>query len=48
LVYYEAFDDIRDAIQREKALKAWQRQWKIELIERDNPDWQDMFAVVAG
>jgi putative endonuclease len=48
LVYYEVFDDIRDAIQREKALKAWQRQWKIELIERDNPDWQDMFAVVAG
>ncbi len=48
LVYYEAFDDIRDAIQREKALKAWKRQWKIELIERDNPDWQDMFAVVAG
>ena len=37
LVYVETFDDIRDAIIREKRIKEWKRDWKIELIERDNP-----------
>jgi putative endonuclease len=41
LVYYEAHDDIRDAIQREKRIKTWNRQWKLELIEKDNPNWRD-------
>ena len=43
LVYYEAFDDIRVAIQREKSLKRWPRAWKINLIERENPTWSDLF-----
>ncbi|MFK7848424.1 MAG: GIY-YIG nuclease family protein [Rhodothermales bacterium] len=42
LVYVEAFDDIAEAIIREKQLKAWRRQWKIELIEKENPWWQDL------
>src|SRR5688572_6368382 len=43
LVWYEWFDDIRDAIHREKRLKKWPRRWKIDLIERENPTWRDLF-----
>ena len=43
LVWYEEHFDIRDAIQREKSLKRWPRQWKIELIEKTNPDWEELF-----
>ena len=43
LVYFEQYRDIRDAINREKRMKKWKRQWKIKLIEKDNPDWKDMF-----
>ena len=43
LVWYEEFFDIRDAIQREKTLKRWYRQWKIDLIEGFNPDWRDLY-----
>ena len=42
LVYYEVFDDIYNAITREKQLKKWKRQWKIELIEKINPRWEDL------
>ncbi|MBI5876115.1 MAG: GIY-YIG nuclease family protein [Chloroflexi bacterium] len=42
LVYYEVFDDMRAAIEREKQLKKWNRAWKIELIERANPQWRDL------
>ncbi|MGB3723131.1 MAG: GIY-YIG nuclease family protein [Pacificimonas sp.] len=42
LVYYETFDDIADAIAREKQLKRWHREWKINLIEGVNPDWRDL------
>lgn len=42
LVYFEDTDDISDAIQREKTLKKWLRKWKIELIETDNPNWEDL------
>jgi len=42
LVYYEMFDDINDAITREKQLKKWNRSWKIELIEKHNPKWEDL------
>jgi putative endonuclease len=48
LVYYETYQDIREAIQREKALKEWRRDWKIALIERDNPDWCDLYGELAG
>jgi putative endonuclease len=44
LVYAEHHDDIRDAIQREKTLKHWSRAWKIDLIESQNPDWDDLAA----
>lgn len=43
LVYFEAFDDPRLAQQRERSLKKWQRDWKITLIERENPDWTDLY-----
>ena len=43
LVYVEAHDDIQDAIVREKRIKKWDRQWKLELIEKDNPNWCDLY-----
>jgi putative endonuclease len=43
LVWYEMFGDVRLAIQREKTMKHWSRQWKIYLIERDNPFWEDLY-----
>jgi len=43
LVWYEEHDQIGTAIQREKSLKRWYRQWKIELIEKMNPDWRDLY-----
>jgi len=42
LVYFEKFDQINEAIAREKQLKNWQRQWKNELIEKENPNWSDL------
>jgi putative endonuclease len=42
LVYYEVFDNMYDAIVREKRMKKWKRQWKIELIEAHNPEWIDL------
>lgn len=44
LVYYERFDDIRDALAREKRLKKWRREKKVRLIEGENPDWKDLSA----
>ena len=41
LVYFEEYNDPRDAIAREKQLKWWRRKWKLELIESMNPDWKD-------
>jgi len=46
LVHYELFTDINLAIQREKQLKNWHRQWKINLIEATNPEWNDLFPDV--
>jgi putative endonuclease len=43
LVYYEYFDDIRDAIQREKTIKHWPRAGKVRLIHSMNPDWNDLY-----
>lgn len=43
LVYYEIANDINNAIEREKKLKKWNRAWKIELIEKDNPSWKDLY-----
>ncbi|WMJ10041.1 GIY-YIG nuclease family protein [Nitrosomonas sp. sh817] len=43
LVYYELHEDMPAAIQREKQLKKWNRQWKINLIEKTNPAWKDLW-----
>ena len=43
LVYYEATEDVNSAITREKQLKKWKRRWKIELIEKKNPEWRDLY-----
>jgi len=42
LVYFESFDEIRDAVAREKQLKGWRREKKTELIQRANPTWGDL------
>ena len=43
LVWYERHDEMSAAIQREKALKEWRRQWKLNLIEGTNPTWRDLY-----
>ena len=43
LVYCEQFDDIRDAIQREKTIKHWPRAWKVRLVHEMNPSWDDLY-----
>ncbi|WP_298962564.1 GIY-YIG nuclease family protein [uncultured Roseibium sp.] len=43
LVYYEVFEDPNTAITREKRLKRWPREWKIQAIEEFNPDWRDLY-----
>ncbi len=42
LVYAQPFEDVNEALAAEKRLKKWRRAWKVELIERDNPDWFDL------
>jgi putative endonuclease len=48
LVYFEQFDDPENAIKREKRLKKWNRAWKIRLIEKSNPNWDDLYPGIAG
>jgi putative endonuclease len=48
LVWYEIHEDVRTAIQRETSLKRWYRTWKVELIERENPTWRDLFFEMSG
>ena len=43
LVYFEQYEDIEKAILREKQMKTWKRFWKIRLINKDNPDWKDLY-----
>jgi putative endonuclease len=47
LVYFETYQRVTEAIWREKALKKWRRDWKLNLIESQNPDWRDL-AVEMG
>jgi putative endonuclease len=47
LVYYELHDDMVSAITREKQIKKWNRAWKLELIEEQNPDWKDLWEEIA-
>ncbi len=42
LVYYEEFDNPSEMVARERNLKDWRRQWKLDLIEEDNPKWNDL------
>lgn len=46
LVYYELFEDMPSAITREKQMKKWRRAWKIELIEKSNPAWIDLWPQI--
>jgi len=46
LVWYEEFPTVPEAIHREKRLKKWSRQWKIELIEGFNPTWEDLYEAL--
>ena len=48
LVYYEVFGDVRLAIQREKTMKKWPREWKVSLIESRNPQWADLYPAMVG
>lgn len=43
LMYFEMHEDMASAIQREKQLKKWNRNWKIQLIEKENPEWADLY-----
>jgi putative endonuclease len=43
LVYFEPCEDLEQALEREKQLKNWHRQWKVNLIEKSNPEWKDLY-----
>ena len=46
LVYFEQHQDIEQAIIREKRVKRWKRKWKLDLIEKDNPNWDDLYNTI--
>jgi putative endonuclease len=46
LVYFETFEDRDEALKKEKLLKKWRREWKIELIEKGNPNWDDLYDTI--
>ena len=48
LVYFEQYEDIQIAIQREKQLKKWNRAWKVRLVEEKNPNWDDLYPGIAA
>lgn len=48
LVYYEVHEDMYEAIRREKIIKKWRRKERLQLIERDNPDWRDLYHDIIG
>jgi putative endonuclease len=47
LVWFEIYDDPVSAISREKELKKWKRDWKVQLIEKDNPDWDNLYESIC-
>jgi len=47
LVYFEIHEDVNEAILREKQMKKWNRQWKINLIENNNPEWNDLYNEIT-
>jgi len=48
LVWYEAHANVHAAIEREKKIKRWNRDWKIQLIEKMNPDWEDLYLRILS
>jgi putative endonuclease len=48
LVWFETYDDVTTAITREKELKKWRRDWKIRLIEEQNPEWTDLLPGISN
>ena len=46
LVWFEKYEDVLDAIEREKRIKKWSRRWKLQLIERTNPNWNDLYETL--
>lgn len=48
LIYYEMHADMTEAIRHEKQIKKWNRDWKIELIEKANPEWRDLWKNILG
>jgi len=48
LVWFEVYNDPTSAITREKELKKWKRAWKIQLIEKQNPDWKDPYESICS
>jgi putative endonuclease len=48
LVWFGCFDDPTSAISYEKDIKKWRRAWKIALIEKENPDWQDLYPEISA
>jgi putative endonuclease len=48
LVYYEVYNNVYDAIAREKSIKKWKRSWKIGLLEKSNPEWKDLYHDLSG
>jgi putative endonuclease len=47
LVWFEVYDDPTTAITREKQIKKWRRDWKVELIEKENPEWKDLYPDIT-
>ena len=47
LVWFEAYDDPTNAIEREKEIKKWRRSWKIDLIAKENPEWKDLYPDIT-
>jgi putative endonuclease len=47
LVWFEVYDDPINAITREKQVKKWRREWKLQLIEKENPTWRDLYEEIA-
>ena len=48
LVYYEQHENAESAINREKQMKKWHREWKLNLIEEQNPEWKDLYEEICG
>ncbi len=48
LVYVEETEDVYGALEREKQLKKWNREWKVHLIEKENPEWRDLYETILS